>query len=81
MSCEKCKETCCIASGRLELANGTKLFARLRFDMDFNNMDVQFGTIASGDSGDRVSESDWSDSADIKYCPFCGDELPKGYCM
>ncbi len=72
MACPKCQDTDCIASGTLVLPNGTKIFTDLRFDLESNQLDMNFGTL--GENGVGIM-TDWSDSVDIKFCPFCGAEL------
>jgi len=53
-------------------SNNNNIKIRLRFDTDNNQLDVQFGKI---DKNNEYINADWSDSKDIKYCPFCGEEL------
>lgn len=72
MSCPKCKETDCIASGVMTLSNGIKVFADLRFDVENAQLDMEFGTLDEDNIG---AEIEWSNAADIRFCPFCGAEL------
>ena len=73
MACIKCKDTDCIISDSFKLKDGTEIFADLRFDLENNQLDIQYGTL---DKKDKCSlESEWTHSIDIKYCMFCGDKL------
>ena len=67
--CDFCKETSCIASGQFDLDENTSAFVAVRLDMDFNQIDAEFGTVAR-DGSDINAE--WSSALDIKYCPMCG---------
>ena len=75
MGCEKCKETDCLVSSNFTLEDGTRVFADLRFDLENNKLDMQYGTLE--EEGYRTKEVDWSYSAKVRFCPFCGRELPK----
>lgn len=72
MSCEKCKETNVILSDSYKTKNGTRIFADLRFDTEFNQLDISSGTL---DANKLPDERRWSHSVDIKFCPFCGEKL------
>lgn len=72
MACRKCETTDCIASGTLVLQNGLRVFADLRFDPENNQLDMEFGTLDEDGVG---YETEWSDAANINFCPFCGAEL------
>ena len=72
MSCQKCIETDYIATGAFTLPNGTRIFTDLRFDVENKELDMKFGTV---DENGIPYESDWSDAADISFCPFCGTKL------
>ncbi len=82
MCCQFCKETNCAISKRIT-ANiegvEVEVFARLRFDMENNQIDMQFGVAKPAkteeDRNREVYASDWSDSIDIIKCPVCGETL------
>jgi len=69
--CEKCENGGNILDGYLETTKG-EVFTRLRFDLDNNQFDMQFGTMGE----DTPDEYEWTHSIDISFCPFCGRRLP-----
>ena len=70
--CEKCKDGGNILDGYLNTTKG-EVFTRLRFDLDNNQFDMQYGIMDKDESPD---EFDWTHSIDISFCPFCGKRLP-----
>lgn len=70
--CEKCKETDCVLSADMQDKDGLKIFADLRFDLEANQLDINFGKLGINN---RPETSYWSDGLDIKFCPFCGEKL------
>ncbi len=74
--CSFCKETNCIASGNYKLSETKSAFVAIRLDMEFNQIDAEFGIITE-DGENMEAIADWSDALDIKYCPMCGRLLPK----
>lgn len=71
-SCNFCKETNCIASSKANIL-GHDVFVAIRMDMEFNQIDAEFGIIY----GENDVRAEWSDALDINFCPVCGRELPK----
>ena len=71
-NCEKCRGTDCLVSDIATTKDGVEIFADLRFDLDFNQLDINFGVL--GEDG-FPKETFWGFGVDIKYCPFCGNEL------
>lgn len=69
--CEKCKNGGNILDGYLNTKKG-KVFTRLRFDLDNNQFDMQYGIMGEENTPD---EFDWTNSIDISFCPFCGKRL------
>lgn len=69
-----CLTTDCILSGGKEFKDDAFVFADLRFDTENNQFDMNFGTI--GEDG-FSKNSEWSDSTNISFCPYCGRRLPK----
>ena len=69
--CEKCKDGGNILDGYLETSKG-EVFTRLRFDLDNNQFDMQYGVMGKDNSPD---EYEWTHSIDISFCPFCGQRL------
>ena len=69
-TCEECAETNTFLISSGETEDGKNVETRLRFDAENNQLDV----IAQieYDGGTSIVE----DSITIKYCPFCGRELP-----
>jgi len=70
--CEKCKDGGNILDGYFENSKG-KSFTRLRFDLDSNQFDMQYGIC--GEDNVPIAH-DWTHSIDIAFCPFCGKRLP-----
>lgn len=71
--CEKCKDGGNILDGYFENSKG-KSFTRLRFDLDNNQFDMQYGIC--GEDNCPTDEHEWTHSIDISFCPFCGNRLP-----
>ncbi|MCK9198173.1 MAG: hypothetical protein M0P49_01055 [Bacilli bacterium] len=69
--CEKCKDGGNILDGYFENSKG-KSFTRLRFDLDNNQFDMQYGMCGEDDV---PTEYEWTHSIDISFCPFCGKRL------
>lgn len=72
MSCEKCQNTDCILASDEEVGEKGKIFADLRFDLENNQLDINFGFLGKNN---RPLDSYWSDAVNIKFCPFCGRKL------
>lgn len=73
--CDFCKETNCVAWGDAYFKSiDKKIGVDFRADMEFNQIDCQFGIV--GEDG-KFEESCFSDFAlDINFCPVCGRKLP-----
>ena len=73
--CDFCKETNCAAWGSTYFKSiDKKIYVDFRADMEFNQIDCQFGLL---DENGLSDEATWSDFAiNINYCPICGRELP-----
>ena len=69
--CTKCSGTDCIASGTFKLSENEQIFCDIRFDMEFNQIDAEFGLIIEDKDGIHVN-AEWTNAGDIRYCPFCG---------
>ena len=69
--CEKCKNGGNILDGYLNTTKG-EVFTRLRFDLENNQFDMQYGIMGKEKGPD---EFEWTHSIDIAFCPFCGRRL------
>ncbi len=69
--CDKCKDDGNILDGYLNTTKG-EVFTRLRFDLDNNQFDMQYGIMGKDVA---LDEYDWTHSIDISFCPFCGKRL------
>jgi len=69
--CDKCKNGGNILDGYFKTSKG-EIFTRLRFDLDNNQFDMQYGVMGET----APDEYDWTHSVDISFCPFCGRRLP-----
>lgn len=74
--CSFCHETNCPASCSAHFPTIDKtLYVDFRADMEFNQIDCQFGIL--GEDG-KSEWGEWSDCAiDINFCPVCGRRLEK----
>lgn len=68
------KQTKCIIASNLATTIGEKAFVDVRFDLENNQIDAQFGLL--NEDGSASVNSDWSSSLNINYCPICGKKLP-----
>ena len=76
--CDFCKETNCVASGKYPISDDSYSFVAVRMDMEFNQIDAEFGIL---DKDGNCIAADWSSALDIRYCPICGRLLPKASYM
>lgn len=71
--CKFCETTNYLISEGINTTAGRKVFADLRFDRENKELDINYGLLDGlGFQGKDVT---WSESIEIKYCPFCGVEL------
>ena len=66
--CEFCSNTNYLISEEYITEEGIKVFADLRFDTDYNQLEIKYGVLDN-------SGGEWSKSLNIKYCPICGKKL------
>ena len=75
MSCEKCKNTCCILEGEVKL-HGKPLNVLLRLDLDEEgHAEIDINIVQYDSIGSPNGVSKWTHSEQISYCPFCGRTL------
>lgn len=74
--CNFCKETNCAIHDKRHFPTIDKeIFVDVRIDMDFNQIDFEFGIL--GETPDETLAT-WSSCAiDMNYCPICGKRLEK----
>lgn len=74
MACTKCETADCILAYDEKIENGEIVFTDLRFDVENRQLDINFGLLGKNN---RPKESYWSYAVNIKFCPFCGEQLPE----
>lgn len=75
-NCSFCKETnCAIHDKRYFPTIDKEIFVDIRVDMDFNQIDFEFGIL---NEDPRLTLAEWSNCAiNMNYCPICGRKLEK----
>ena len=71
--CKYCEQTDNLISEARMTSTGRLAFADLRFDLENNELDMEYGLLEyDGSSGEDTT---WSSALKFNHCPMCGRKL------